>query len=114
MPLKIVSEVLDYLISAGLVTETADKINIGKKRIHLGPDSPLLPKHHANWRIQALKSIDEKSQENLHFSGLLALSYQDAEKVKSLILKLISENERILKNTSEEAVFCVGIDFFKV
>lgn len=45
-----------------------------------------LAKHHANWRLQALHSLDRADPDDLHYSGPMALSEENAIKLRALLL----------------------------
>ncbi|MGE0632891.1 MAG: TIGR02147 family protein [Pseudobdellovibrionaceae bacterium] len=115
LPGPLVSEVVDFLVSTGLIEQDVSALRIGKKRIHLGVDSPMLFKHHTNWRLKALESLESvRNTSNLHYSSVLALSNADAERIKSVLLDALAETEGILRDTSEENAFVLGIDFFNL
>jgi uncharacterized protein (TIGR02147 family) len=114
LPLSTVSEVLDFLLSKGFAREEKGKFVSGNKRTHLGTDSPLLPKHHMNWRVKTIQSLDRKPEGDLHYSGSIALSIKSAERIKTILLESIERMEPVIRETGEEAAFCVCLDFFKI
>lgn len=116
LSLKKTSEILEFLVSAGLVIKTAKgKYEIGTARIHLGSDSPLISKFHTNWRMQAVKAFDlEDFAQNLHYSSVVTLSQSDVTKVKSLIVKLIEEAKSVIRDSPAEELHSFSIDFFKL
>ncbi len=86
----------------------------GAQRIHLGEDSPLLPKHHMNWRLRALESLDHPRQDDLHYSSVMSISREAFLKIRSSMLQLIEESEPVIKSAKDEALFCWAIDLFQV
>jgi uncharacterized protein (TIGR02147 family) len=114
LPLPLVSECLDFLVSAGLAVQNGDRYQTGTARIHLGKDSPMISKHHANWRMRAIHATDERSRENLFFSGPISISEADAHEIRSRLLKMLEELEPTIQASKEEAVFCLDLDFFRV
>ena len=108
------NEVLEFLTSTGLVDSVGDRSVMGKTQIHLSKNSDNILKHHNNWRLQALKSLDLKREENLHYSVTYSLSQKDSEKIKNQIIKLIQDNLKIVEPSKEEVLYCNTIDFFEV
>ncbi|MEK6579337.1 MAG: TIGR02147 family protein [Bdellovibrionota bacterium] len=109
-----VSRCLEFLTEEGLAIPKAGKYEIGKSRIHLGTESPLLKRHHINWKLKAIDAYDEPDPNDLHYSSVITLSQADGARVNKLILELIEKSEKILKETDPEAPFCLSIDLFKV
>ncbi len=113
----LVSECLEFLVECGLVIEKKGRFLIGPVRIHLGADSPMISKLHANWRLQALQSLERpvsSSAMDLHYSTVLTLSHSDVTRVRETLLRAIDETERIFRPAAEEVVYCVGMDWFRV
>ncbi|MCM2322226.1 MAG: TIGR02147 family protein [Oligoflexia bacterium] len=111
---EIVERALSFLTESGLIVEKAGKYSIGAKRIHLGPESPMLPRHHANWRNKALQAIDEMKPENLHYSGVIGISRADAKKLRAMMLDLLQRTEPIVRDSPEEAPYVMLLDFFEL
>lgn len=110
-----VTQVLDFLISIGLVVKSQDRYKASVERIHLGNDSLLISKHHANWRMKALLAFEqENSQEGLHYSSVVSLSLDDVNKIKNLSIEHINQVKKIVRSSPEEELFCFAIDCFKV
>lgn len=110
-----INTVLSFLELNKLVVNKKGIYNIGPSRIHLGKDSPIISKHHTNWRLQALKSLESDSSEvDLHYSSVMTLSKDDALKIKNILLNSVEQVEPILIASKEEDVFSMCIDLFKV
>jgi uncharacterized protein (TIGR02147 family) len=114
IPLSQVQRVLDFLESTGLAIREGDHYKNGEARIHLGKDSPMIARHHGNWRMRAMQAADRFSREDLFFSGPVSISEADAEKIRGKILKLLEEVEPLFQQSKEEAVFCLDFDFFRI
>ena len=113
----LVSECLEFLVSRGLVIPKGDRFVIGPVRMHLGSDSPMISRLHANWRLQSLQSLERPTSSkpmDLHYSTVLTLSHVDAKGVRDLLLRTVDETEAIFRPSPEEVVYCVGIDWFRV
>jgi uncharacterized protein (TIGR02147 family) len=110
----LVSECLDFLVSLGLATRQGEQFKIGTARIHLGQDSPLISKHHTNWRMKAIQSLDAPPKGDLHYSSVISLAENDAKRVRGMLLEVLEKTEPILKDSKEEAVFSMCIDLFRI
>jgi uncharacterized protein (TIGR02147 family) len=111
---QLVSDVLDFLVSVDLAVEAGNKIRIGSSQIQLNDDSPLLSKHHTNWRMRSIQSLDAPSASDLHYSLVVTLSTKDVQKIRTLMLEVIERSEPILQESDEEQAFCMALDFFQI
>lgn len=114
LPLAQVRKILEFLIRIGLAREEGGAYKIGENRIHLGKNSPILLRHHANWRMRGMQAMDRAAEEDLFYSGPICLSESDAKKIKEMLLKFIEDAEKIIAPSTEEAVFCLGLDYFRL
>src|SRR5262249_15621803 len=111
LAIALVSECLEFLVEQGLVRHERGRFQIGPVRMHLGTDSPMISRLHANWRLQALQSLERplsRETSNLHYSTVLTISHDDAKRVRETLLRAIDETERIFRPSPEEVVYCVG------
>lgn len=84
----------------------------GTEWLHLEKGSPDLPKHHVNWRLQALRSLDKKFPEDVHYSVVVSLSRSDAEKIRGMSVKFIEEVVALIRESRDEELHCLCLDFF--
>jgi uncharacterized protein (TIGR02147 family) len=113
----LVSECLEFLVEHGLVIAKAGQFIIGPVRMHLGADSSMISRLHANWRLQALQSLERPvsaATTDLHYSTVLTLSHDDAKRVRETLLRAVDETEKIFRPSPEEVVYFVGMDWFRV
>ena len=114
--LKRVGEILEFLGSIGLAVRGSDgRWSIGTARIHLGNDSPMISKFHANWRMRAIQSLEkDDADKDLHYSSAITIAEADVIKIKSLLVKYIDEIKTIVRASPEEGVHCFALDFFRL
>jgi uncharacterized protein (TIGR02147 family) len=112
LPARVVSESLDFLLSAGLVKLEGDEYFPGVTRIYLGGDSPLIAKHHQNWRLKAMSQVEEASAEDLHYSSVVSLSERDYKKVRETLLKTLDGLRETIRDSKEEKLCGLCLDFF--
>lgn len=111
---RLVTEVLDFLVSVGLATKAGNKFVTGSAKIHLGKDSPLISKHHANWRMAAIRSFESEVADDLHFSSVFTLTEKDADQVRRILLNAIENSVSLIKEAKEDMTMAMTMDFFKI
>ena len=109
-----VADTLTFLISAGLVSQDGNIFKMSQKSIHLGTDSPLLGKHHSNWRMRAIDSLDKTPEDSLHYSSAITLSHSDYEKVRSRLIETIKEIKATIRDSKQEEIYCFNLDLFGI
>jgi hypothetical protein len=115
IPLSRTAEILAFLTSVGLAIEEGGRFQPGTASIYLPENSPLVSKHHGNWRMQALCSMDDPHLHDLHYSSVATLNQKDLPKVRAILVKAIEEIRVVIKSSTEEdTVFCYNLDSFRV
>lgn len=112
---RTVNQALEFLIESGLVERKGAGFRVGRATMHLGSDSPLISKHHENWRLQAIRSLEKGPKKNdLHYSSVNTLSKKDAMKIREFLTKVIVNAQDVIKDSPEEDVLCLSVDFFEI
>lgn len=114
LPLQRISTVLEFLVSAGLAKVAGDRFEYGEMDLRLGSDTADILKHHTNWRMQVMDSFERESVRDLHYSGVYSLSAADALKIKDMLLQSIQKNLSVVRDSKEEVLYAVCIDFFNL
>lgn len=114
MPLAQVSKVIQFLESIGLIEAKGAIYQPGPSRIHLANDSPLISKHHTNWRMKCIASLEHERPEDLHYSSVISLSIEDISQIKSMLVEAIEKIKSVVKESKEEELFSFDLDFFKL
>jgi uncharacterized protein (TIGR02147 family) len=109
-----ISEIVEFLVLAGLIQRNNRKLSIGKGQIHIGSDSPLVNSHHTNWRLKAIDKFSQKRPDGTHFSSLIGISRKDYEKVEEILLKAVTDINNVVKDSGEEEAYVVNLDFFRL
>jgi uncharacterized protein (TIGR02147 family) len=105
---------VEFLINNGLIERNGQYLKSGRTQIHLGNDSANINKHHSNWRIESLKSLDSPNRGDLHYSGVSSLSKADAEKIRIQFVDVIENYVRQVEKSSEETLYTFNLDFFRI
>lgn len=113
LPLARVTEILQFLISIGLINQIDDRFVTGVGRLHLKKNSPMIQRHHANWRIQAIRNIEKRSDDGIHYSVLVNTSKTDAQLLRSKIAQFIEQFMQVVHPSSDEVMSCFNMDFFE-
>lgn len=112
LPRQLVSEVVEFLVANGLcIRNKKDEIVMGPQRTHLAKDSPLIAKHHLNWRLKGLNRLEGAKDHEILFTAPLSISEKDADKVRKKIYALVEEISEIVKDTDAEKVCYLNIDW---
>jgi uncharacterized protein (TIGR02147 family) len=114
LPREKVMEIITFLEEAGLIQKKGAHYEIGITKIHLSKDSPQIERHHTNWRMQAIRSIDINDPVDLHYSTVVSMSHSDVPRVKEILIKSIEECRSVIRESNEEKIQSICIDFFGV
>ncbi|OQW55059.1 MAG: hypothetical protein A4S09_17160 [Proteobacteria bacterium SG_bin7] len=109
-----VEEILNFLERTGVCVRENTIYRMGQNSIYISNDSPLVVKHHSNWRMKAIQKMDIRQKKELFYTSPMSISEADFEKIRELILKNIEESQKIAHASPAEDVFCLNIDFFKL
>ncbi len=114
LPLSKIAEVVEFLLRLGLVTQKGGKLGPGETSIHLGSDSPMIYRHHSNWRLQAMNSMEQGALEDLHYSSVVSLSADDVPKSRAILVRAIEEIRSVVRSSGDETALCYCIDLFSL
>ncbi len=114
-------EIIEFLLGAGIIEKVNNQYEIGSRDIHLSSDSPMISKHHTNWRMKAISSLDavaeddmEEAFEDMHYSGIISVTEEDANKIKDILVKSIQNSRKIIGDSDTEEIYCYTLDMFKI
>lgn len=110
---EVVSRATSWLAEHGYLKHDGGKFSPLSKRIHLGNDSYFIDQHHRNWRNEAIRSLNRKSESDLHYSGALSLSSSDYFRIREILLQAIANIETILTPSADEELVGINFDLFK-
>lgn len=124
------SEILAFLVASGILVEkhagvdksgprkTASRKSVlyqlGQERIHLERDSPFVAQHHINWRLRSSETAHHPKPEDLRYSSVVTFSEKDKGKIRAILLKAIEEAKAAVRDSGNETIACVSLDFFEL
>jgi hypothetical protein len=111
---SIVLNVLEFLVSRGLVLKLGTQYSVGPTSIHLGKDSPMLLRHHSNWRLKTQVEIEKNPTAGLHYSSVVTLGRADIPKVKEIMVQAIEQIRAVVRPSPNEELCCYTLDFFEL
>lgn len=106
--------VLEFLQQAELLKLESGRFHAQTHRLFLGNDAAMISQLHTNWRLQAVKSLDRQSDRDLHFSTCVSLSKDDYTRIKDQLIESINRARAVVKDSKEEDLCCLAIDFFSL
>lgn len=109
-----VQEMVDFCLRIGVLKTDAGELRPGPQHIHLGSDSELVLKHHANWRQHTLQSLQFLDPEDLHYSACVSLTQSDAYKIKDSMLQNLKDHVEVISKSPEEIAYVLAFDFYRL
>lgn len=115
LPHPLLDQILETLLQTGLCVEKDGKILPGPQSTFLPAKSPLVSRHHGNWRIKAMERHPQlKGNEELAYTSPLSLSSADVLKIREILAKTIERVDEIVAPSDCERIFCLNVDWFEV
>ncbi len=113
IPIQDVHESLEFLKSLGLLQEVKGQLLAGPARLHLGKDSPMISRHHTNWRLHALRRLETFPTQGLHYSSVVSISHDDIAQLKELLVRAIENAKGVIRESKEETLAGFCLDFYE-
>ncbi|MBO9668769.1 MAG: TIGR02147 family protein [Bdellovibrio sp.] len=114
LPIARVDEILAFLCEKGLIAKEGTRFKILRALIHLDKSSPLISKHHSNWRLKSMQSMEYNAEEKVHYSSVFSVSKKDYPRVQELLKKSLSESMKVIAKSPEEELAVICVDLFKI
>lgn len=113
VPMAKLHSVFEFLIEKGLIKQNKNKLSMGIAKTHVPASSPLVKRHHVNWRLKAIEHYEKLSDTELGFTAPLTISEKDFAIIREEILKFIQDLSKRVEKSDSEIVACLNIDWFK-
>jgi hypothetical protein len=115
LPLAKITETLSFLGEAGLAKESGGIFTPGVASIYLPENSPLIAKHHGNWRLKALQSMETPQLLDVHYSAVATIREGDLEKLRAILVKAVEDLRGTIRESSpEDSLVCYSVDLFRL
>ena len=86
LPQEIVQKSVQFLEKIGVIERFGNQYKAGQVDIHLGNDSPMITTYHSQWRNQAIRSLEKKSDHELHYSNIVTIHKKDFEIIRKILV----------------------------
>ena len=113
LPRPVVLEIIDFLLQHSLLDEHSGHWTTGINTTYLASDSPLISKHHQNWRLKSLQQVDLRKQEDLFYTSPMSLSLVASRDIRKEIVEFTQQVQRLVGPSNSEVVRCLNIDWFE-
>lgn len=114
LPAPSVRRVLDFLISRGLCREEGSRIVYAAKATYVDANSPLVTRHHLNWRQQTQARFEKLRAEDLVFTYPTAISEKDFLAIREKLVQFIEEFKKTTEPSPSENLYCLNFDWIKL
>lgn len=114
LPAETVTKVLEFLVERGLANQKGDHFTVGSFHFHLGSDAAVITRHHINWRLQAMHSLERERKDDLHYSSVVNISAADAAKLRNFLMESLTGAREIIDPSKEEVLHGFCVDFFRL
>lgn len=113
IPVRKLAKVLALLEEHGLARKEQNEYTPTELALHLPSNSPLISKHHANWRLKAIQAVEE-DRKSMHYSGVISCSRKDLERIQEKLSRCLQECVAIVKESPEEELAVLNLDLFSL
>ena len=97
----------------GFLIEKDGALTSQVESFHLGKDSHLLPRLHANWRLKSMHELTGGlSADALHYTSVMTITDATARKIRDSILRHLEETRADIAAADSKALYFYGLDFF--
>jgi uncharacterized protein (TIGR02147 family) len=116
LPRDVVERTIDFLLKSGLCVENGPGfIAPGPQSTYLESKSPLVARHHGNWRVKAMERHPTlNAAEELSYTAPVSLSSSDVKKIREILAQSIERADEIIGPSDCERIFCLNVDWFEV
>jgi uncharacterized protein (TIGR02147 family) len=112
LPLSKVDEVLSFLSETGLIRKVGVHFEVIRPTIHLEKNSPLISKHHINWRLKTILELDQADENQIHYSSVVSLSEEDYLTIKEIFSKTLASTMDKVKRSPAEIAAVISVDVY--
>lgn len=113
LPIKLVTDCLEFLVENGLCVKNKEGFSYGPAVTFIPRNSHFVNQHHRNWREKSMQLMDLRSSNDLFITTPMTLSESDAQKIKSILLTAYENSMKIVKPSPSEKTYCLNIDWFE-
>lgn len=114
LPIRLVRQVTEFLVQKGLCVEKNGRIQIGPNRTWIDSSSPLVTRHHQNWRMKGMDQMPKKGRNETFLTLPMAIGEKDLPKVSAALQEFEKKVLKIIDQSSKaESLVCLNVDWFR-
>jgi uncharacterized protein (TIGR02147 family) len=117
LPRGTVQKVIDFLLQTGLCIadeKNEGRIKMGPKVTHLEATSPLVARHHANWRMKAMQRHEKLGPSELAYTAPISIAEKDQDAIREMSVNFVERVLKVVKASEpEEKLMCLCVDWFE-
>ena len=106
-------EIVAFLLQSSLLIENKRGWGSGVTNTYLSSDSPLIAKHHQNWRLKAMQKMELAASEDLFYTSPMSLSESVAKELRKNLVESIEALQAKAGPSPSETIRCLSVDWFK-
>lgn len=116
LPREKIRSVVDFLVQNGLCEERSDGgLAILGKVTHLEAGSPLVARHHANWRLKAMQRHERLTGRELAYTAPMSISAADQTRIREMSATFVEQVLRVVKASEpEQRLMCLNLDWIEI
>jgi uncharacterized protein (TIGR02147 family) len=114
LPNEIVLEALEFLVRTGLCMRAGDGYKVGITRTYVKRDSPLVSRHHTNWRLRVMQQFPDIEDGELVYTCPTSISKDDFMFIRERIARFIEEFNKTIAPSKDEQFACLNLDWVKI
>lgn len=110
-----INQAIEFLVKSGICVEKNGRIEQGTNSTHLEAKSPLVSRHHSNWRIKAMEkhpNLDDETE--IAYSSPMSISKEDANRIRTFVVDLVKKVSEIRDPSACEEGYFLNIDWIKM
>ena len=113
LPITTTRRVIDFLLLYGLCLDKDGKIVMGPSSTHLEATSPLVSRHHMNWRLRGIENMDNLEPSELFLTMPCSIDAKALKHIRKELVECIERVTKLIDDAPSEELACLNIDFFK-
>ena len=112
---EVIRHAVLFLERIGALEKQGTQFKPGKVNIHLGSDSAMISTYHSQWRVQAIRSLQNKDERDLHYSNIVTINEADFETIRNQLVRAIEETRKTVNESkNENRVAAMTLDWFRL
>lgn len=115
LPKQTLQSVVEFLIQHNLVVQKNDgSFAWTTASTHISRESPLVNRHHKNWRLKAFENMDLRRENDLFFTSPMVISKELFEQLHKDILEFIKKQSKKISEADCEELVLLNIDLCRI